>query len=189
MKLANWRLAAIKAEANTNPILTLQNEYNSKMQHLGSFGDTIKGFSANVNSYEAEVAEFSKLYPDRAPKYKEQLDKMRELLNLRKRKYKEAKESLHAFDLKIQELSAEWNMSQSALKLAKQAGMSEDDFFSKIKTEAAFDSVQNSTNMAFADLEFALMDEQDAKKELATSKNLVTDTISPIPARQQIPTS
>ncbi len=67
-------------------------------------------------------------------------------------------------------------MSQSALKLAKQAGMSEDDFFSKIKTEAAFDSVQNSTNMAFADLEFALMDEQDAKKALpAPEKGIVID--------------
>lgn len=177
--VANWRLKAIKYEASKNPIETLENDYRIKMTNLGQRGEDIRKFGASVGQYESEVTEFSKLYPDRAPTYRAQLTKMRELLEIRKRKFLEAKESLRKYDLEIQKASAEWKMSQSALRLARDAGMSEDDFFNKIKSETALDSVQESLNMAFADLDFALLEEKDQAEQIRSQKQ-ITSGNSPI---------
>ncbi len=180
--VANWRLKAIKHEAAKNPIETLENDYRIKMNNLSSRGEEIKKFGSSVNQYESEVTEFSKLYPDRAPTYKIQLDKMRELLSIRKKKYLEAKQSLHNYDLEIQRTRAEWKMSQSALQLAKDSGMSEDDFFNQLKATTAIDSVQESLNMAFADLDFCLMEEDDrnnGKKEISNGNEKIVIDITP----------
>lgn len=50
-------------------------------------------------------------------------------------------------------------------------GMSEDDFFSKIQTETALNSIQLNLNEAFADLEISLLDDdKDRAKQLYAEK-------------------
>ena len=169
MKIANWRLAAIKAEAAKDPISTLQNDYRFKQINLDEFGQSIKVFSAEVKQFESKVVSLAKQYPEEVPIYREQAVKMNRLLKLREDKYKEAQDNLRQYDMEIKKASTLWDMSQAALKLSKAAGESEDDFFSKIKSETALDSVQKSLNMAFADLEFALMEEDNKPKELPAS--------------------
>jgi len=189
MKLANWRLAAIKNEAMRNPVETLQNIYIQKETALNAFLESIKVFGGKIRSFESELEKLAKNYPAELPKFQEQRDQMRQLLKLRMNKYEQAKANLHSFSLEIEKADTIWKVSQAAAAATKAAGMNEEEFFIKIQRETALDSVQESLNLAFSELEIALLDEKDTKKELATSKNLVTDTTSPIPARQQIPTS
>lgn len=184
--VANWRLKAIKHEAAKNPIETLENDYRIKANNLTISGENIKKFGSSVNQYESEVVEFSKKYPDRAATYKMQLDKMRDLLTIRKNKYLEAKKGLKEYELEIDRVRSEWKMSQAALLLAKEAGVSEDDFFNQIKAATALDSVQESLNMAFADLDFCLMEEDDQKKQLSSGNEKLVIDITPTSTKTPI---
>lgn len=181
MKVANWRLGAIKAEARTNPIETLQNQYIEKGNALQAFRESIKTFSAAVKNFETKVETFSQAQPDEAERFQEQLATMNKLLDYRKTKYSQAKKNLEEFELTIQKASALWDMSQEAAKMNKLAGMQTGDPFEKIKTETALDAVQTGLNRAFADLEDSLLDtEEVTQKALAYEVNPVPVMTIPV---------
>ena len=48
MKLANWRLKMLKAEATKNPVETLQNQYVQKEAALQQLKENIRTFTAQV---------------------------------------------------------------------------------------------------------------------------------------------
>ncbi len=180
-KFANWRLKLIKAEAMKNPIETLQNDYSRRQEALGQFLESIKKFAAEVMTFKDKLVTFSKQYPDEADKFKDNLLKMNQLLQLRQAKYKDAKENLADYELEIQKASAIWDMGQAAAQMNKAAGMSQDDFFAKIAVETALDSVQKNLNTAFAELETSLLDEDKDVKAMRESKAnlLVADQSTP----------
>jgi len=190
-KVSNWRLKAIKAEAMTSPIETLQNDYNTQMGKLNSYLQSIKEFGAEVLSFESRLEGFAKTYPEEVPKFEGQLKQMKQLLEIRKQKFQEAKAGLASYEMEIKKASAIWDMSQAAIKMGQLAGLDNDEFIAKIQRETALDSVQKSLNMAFADLDIALMNESEGEKKALPppNKNLVIDLDTPIPARQQIPTT
>lgn len=159
MKVANWRIKVIKYEASLNPIETLQNEYMQHEQSLLSKQDHIVAFAADVKGFAGELEELKQKFPAKAPMFNEQYQNMRALLENRKQKYEAAKEALLLFANQIEEAKAIWKVAQSALRVTKTAGSVQDEFFSRLKTETAFDSVQLSMNTAFAELEGSLMDE------------------------------
>lgn len=158
-KMANWRLKMLKAEATKNPVETLQNDYVKRQEALARFEASIRSFAGEVGLFSDKLETFSKKFPEEAPKFRENLGKMNELLVLRKQKYKEAKNNLALYQMEIQKAGAIWEMGQAAAQMNKAAGMTEEDFFAKIQVETALDSVQKNLNMAFADLEVALLDE------------------------------
>lgn len=168
---ANLRLKALKAEAARNPVETLQNDYVKRQTALAEFRQAIVAFSAEVKNFADKLVGFVKQYPDEAAKFKEQLSKMKQLLSLRQKKYSQAEESLVAYELEIQKAGAIWEMGCAATKMNEAAGMTEDDFFAKIQTETALNSIQTHLNEAFADLEISLLDEdKDKAKELYAAK-------------------
>ncbi len=158
--VANWRLKAIKHEAAKNPIETLQNNYNDRMQALTQFRDSIRNFAGEVRTFADKLEGYKRDYPQDSDKFNDQFNQMRVLLQQRKLKYEEAKSNLALYEKQIQRVSAEWDMAQAAAKMNKAAGVDADAFFAKIQVETAFDSVQKSLNSAFADLEVSLMDEK-----------------------------
>lgn len=169
--IANWRLKMLKDEAARNPVETLQNVYNIRVKALQTFRSSIQSFSAAVKDFQDKLKGFKVQYPDEADAYDDQLDKMKRLLKLRTDKYEEAKDSLEDFSKEIDKSKAIWEMGQEATKMNKAAGMTDDDFLSKIMKETAIDSVQKSMNSAFADLEISLLDEdRDRAKKLYDSK-------------------
>lgn len=165
--LANWRLKLLKMEAMKNPIETLQNDFQKRQDALKQFAHAISSFKAEKDSFEDKVQGFKKQYPEEAPKYAQQLDEMNQLLEVRKQKYKQAQHSLELYAAEIQKASAIWEMAQAAAQMSKAAGVAEDDYFAKIQTDTALNSVQKSMNVAFADLEVSLLDEKEAPKQLA----------------------
>lgn len=159
MKLANWRLKSIKAEAMKNPIETMENEHKAKVEILGRMKESIRTFFASVQSFHDKLAGFKEQFPQDSKQFDDQYKAMVQLLNMRKAKYNEAKRNLSQFESVINRAKAIWAMAQEAAKMRKSAGADVEAFYSRLKTETALDSVTSSMNSAFADLELALMDE------------------------------
>ena len=191
MKLANWRLKAIKWEAGQNPVETLQNEYNKKMDALAKFQENIRMFTTQVLTFADQVKQYVKDGLEDADVYKGQLAKMKQLLELRQQKYQEAQDTLAEFQETIQRTDRKWKMACAAAKMNEAAGEIEGDVFDKICVETALDSVQNKLNQSFADLEIALLDDDKAKKAVkAKMPNMVMpDSEIPAAARQKIAVS
>ena len=180
--MANWRLKALKAEAMRNPVETLQNDYIKKQNALADFRKAIVTFSSEVKNFADKLVGFNKQYPEEAPKFKEQLSKMKQLLELRQNKYQQAQDNLAAYQLEIQKAGAVWEMGCAAARMNESAGMTEGDWIAKIQVETALDSVQKNLNEAFADLEISLLDDdkEKAKKMFADKQQaqLVNRTVT-----------
>ena len=166
MKMANWRIKLITSEATKNPIPSLQNEYNRQSAVLADKMARLKEFATEVKSFAGEVVGFSKRYPEKAATYKEQQTKMELLLESRMKKWQEAKQKLDEFDLCIQETEAEWKLSQSALAVNRKSGESDEEFFAKLSTKAALDSVKKSMASAMTELDMCMMEETVPHKSM-----------------------
>lgn len=187
-KIANWRIMALKHEAARNPVETLQNDYLRRQESLKDFGAAITTFSAKVSTFADKLVEFRKQYPDEVEKFNAQLAKMRQLLDLRRAKYKSAQAELARYEDEIQKAGAIWQMGQAAADMAEAAGMTEEDFLAKIQVETALDSVQAQLNVAFSDLEQALTDEDDAKTAGILSSQSASAARDSVSGRNSTPT-
>lgn len=163
MKFANWRLAAIKHEAAKNPIETMENEYSAKVEMLHRMKESIKTFYGSVKTFYGKLDGFKRDFPSDTKQFEDQYAAMMQLLELRKAKYEDAKNNLVKFESVIKRAKAIWQMAQEAAKMRNAAGADVEEFYSKLKVETALDSVTQSMNSAFADLELALMDEKDGR--------------------------
>lgn len=190
MLIGNWRLKAIKAEAAKNPVETLQNQLIEKQSALNAFMDNIRKFTAQVLSFADQVKQYTKDGLEDAPVYVEQLAKMRQLLELRKQKYQDAKDMLVEFERTIQQTDRKWKMALAATAMNEAAGKLTGDTFDQICVETALSSVQDKLNQSFADLEIALLDDDKAKakkmyqdkqaKVTSTNPEFVTLTNAPL---------
>lgn len=186
-KMANWRLQAIKAEAAKNPVETLQNEYKRRAEDLHGFNEKLRTFIAKVSSFADKVKAYKSKYPDEASDFESQLRNMRALLDLRKQKFLEAQQNLAQFSGAIERAKDKWDMSQAALAMALAAGQTEQEFFAKIQVETALDSVQQSLNTAFADLELSLIEEdKPVKQDFQRVADLGGEQSKSTPERQKI---
>lgn len=169
--LANWRLKALKAEAARSPVEDLQNQYAKKEEALRNAQTNLRKITAEVLSFTDEVAQYVKDEIEDAELYKQQLAKMRKLLDLRNRKYQEAKETLAQFAETIRITDRRWKMACSAAKMSESMGELEGDAFDKICIETSLGAVQTKLNEAFADLEISLLDDDKEKaKQMFANK-------------------
>jgi hypothetical protein len=169
MKLANWRLAAIKAEARKSPVETMQNVYNTKEQNLKDQNTRITEFSTKVKNFKDKIERFktenanSKLVQQQVPRFEKQLEMMQALLMKRQKAYSDALKALKEYALTIQAADAIWQMTQESEALNEAANLTDDDFYEKLKAETAFDSVQESMNRSFAMLEQLMIQDESAE--------------------------
>jgi len=162
-KLANLSLKSIMNEARKNPIETLELDYVKREKSLEEFRATINNFSASVKNFSDKYTKFKTEFPEDAEKFENQLEKMKKLLDVRRKRYAEAKASLDHYSSEIERAKAIWAMGQEAAKMNAAAGLGQEDFMEKIKTETSIDAVENSMNKAFAELETSLIEEDDEK--------------------------
>jgi hypothetical protein len=188
LKVGNARLKAIKAEAARNPVETLQTDYQKRMSALEEFRAKIVVFTGEVNGFAEKLKMFGEKYPADVPKFRDQLSKMRSLLELRKTKYQQAMKNLAAYALEIEKADAIWKMGCAAAALTDAAGMTETDFFQKIQVETAMASVQTNLNEAFAELEVSLMDERrSASSEISSNAEPYAEPSQDSRVREMIP--
>ena len=170
MKFANQKVKMFVNEAKSNPIETLYNELAEKQEGAERFKKSITDFRTEVKNFEDKTAQFKKQYPEDAARFETQLATMRKLLAFREGRYKQVQDELKRFSDAIDRAKALWDMSQSAQRMNKIAGMQSSDTFAQIKTDAALDSVMNSVNKAFSEMETSLMESAEVQQAKAATE-------------------
>lgn len=179
MKFANWKIKAIKAEARENPIETMENLLIAKRQAFKEFKVNVETAVTARNGFKTKIEEFAKKYPARAKEFQDQLARMNDLVERKKRALGDAERMLEDGKNKLDEMKAYWDMSQAAQAANKAAGMDTGDLYERMKADTACDAVFESMNRAFAEMEVAAsLDVSTAEKpqELAYSEPVVLIT-------------
>lgn len=162
MKFANWRVKAIVGEAKQNPIETMTNLLIAKREAFERFKESVENAATARDTFKQKVKQFSEKYPSRAAEFQSQLERMTLLVERKKEALREARDSIEQAEGKLDEMKAYWDMSQEAQKANAASGMNTDDMFEKLKADTACDSVFESVNKAFAQLEIAASLEVDS---------------------------
>jgi hypothetical protein len=170
---ANWKLKALKDEAARNPVETLQRELLRRQTLLDEQKPKIERFETKILNFEGKLAGFKRQYPEEAPRFERTLNSMRQLLTLRKERYQEAKTNLLHFESETEKARAIWEMGQAA-KDASEGGMTEDDFYAKLKTDTSIEAIEETMNESFARLESSLLESKEPTLPL-TAKRQLTD--------------
>lgn len=155
MKFANWKVKAVVHEATENPIETMVNLLAAKKQAFLVFKEEVTNAVTARDSFKTKCADFAKKFPARAPEFNQQLANMTTLVEKKKAALADAQKSLELGDAKLEEMRAYWDMSQAAQAANAAAGMDTGDMYEKLKADTAVDSVFESMNRAFAQLEVA----------------------------------
>ena len=178
VKMANWRLKALKHEASLNPIETLENQYDARATALNQILQNLKEFYAVIEELAQQIKEHNERYPDRPSQFQEKYLKMKSLYVLRSQKYKQAKKNLADFWDMIDEKRSDWKVAQAAAKAMKLANVGE-DFQSKLMQDAALSSIQDGLNLAFSELEVSLLENDDQPAVVAPVK-AITEKPAPV---------
>lgn len=179
VKLANWRLKALKAEAAKNPIETLENRYLQLKENLLKQRDNIKARVAIAKKIFSQITDFEQKFNKTSPR-RDAYQKLNQLIDLAKGRYKKAALALVNFGQVIEEKRADWEIVLSmneANKLA-QAG---EDFTSKLMQDTALNTIQQGLDLAFAELDAAVMDENIEKLLNGQDVEIVVSATSSTP--------
>jgi len=158
---ANMRLKLIKAEAAKNPVETLQNDLKDKAQALANRKDAIETLNSQIRTFSDKVDEIKASYgPDDAgyQKLSRDLADLRRVYAHRCEKWKEAREQLKLYEEEIKRANMIWEAAQAAAAARETSGLTEDEFFAKLRTETAFEAIKKSYNDALASLDTALLE-------------------------------
>lgn len=161
-KLANWRLKAIKHEASVNPVETLQEQLRVEMLKLNERKTNIEKLNGQIRTFSDKVDGIKAKYGANDPSYVKLSDDLAELRKIHKHrcaKWNEAREELDRFQDAIARGNMIWEAAQAAAAARETSGLTEDEFFARLRTETAFDSIQNKYNEALASLDTAMLDE------------------------------
>ncbi len=176
---ANMRLKLIKAEASKNPIETLQNDLKDKAQALANRKDAIETLNSQIRTFSDKVDEIKASYGAEDAGY---LKLSRDLADLRRvyahrcEKWKEAREQLKLYEEEIKRANMIWEAAQAAAAARETSGLTEDEFFAKLRTETAFEAIKKSYNDALASLDTALLEgPSTASIELAARNRTLTN--------------
>jgi DNA repair exonuclease SbcCD ATPase subunit len=168
---ANWRIKALKAEAFRNPIETLQNQYIKGKEKLADFREKIKDSVAEFENFKSKLAGFVQKYPQEAQKFEDAKLKLSRLITQHKTRFQKAEQELEAQQAEIVKASAIWDMANALNAASDAVGMTEEDFFARIQTETAFDSVTKNFNSALAELEVGFLEETEVKASAGVALN------------------
>lgn len=179
--LANWRLKALKSAAAANPIETLENQYADRQTALLAIRDNIKQSYAVLQDLYSQIQKHNEQFPGSPSQFTDKYNKLKQLVELRGNKYKQAQQNLLAFNELIEEKRSDWKIAQTMAKASQLANVGE-DFQSKLLKDTALSTVQDGLNLAFSELETSLLDEQPMS-------STPTQVTSGAPVRSQIAAS
>lgn len=152
MKLSNWRMQAIMAEARAHPIETMRAIYIDNMKKIKDADDKIRQLAARLLDFRGKAQEFSQRYPQRAEQYNQMITSMQKVLDRWKDKQHTAKQNAKLYNDKIDEAEAVYAMGKDAAGLQELAGDAEKEVNQNILKQVAFDEVNHTFNLAVADL-------------------------------------
>jgi dGTP triphosphohydrolase len=158
---ANMRLKLIKAEAAKNPVETLQNDLKDKAQALAKRKDAIETLNSQIRTFSDKVDEIKATYGAEDGGYQKlsrDLADLRRVYAHRCEKWKEAREQLRLYEEEIKRASMIWEAAQAAAAARETSGLTEDEFYAKLRAETAFEAIKKSYNDALASLDTAMLE-------------------------------
>lgn len=174
---ANMRLKLIKAEAARNPVETLQNDLRAKTVALDERKTAIQRLNGNIRTFGDKVDGIKAKYGDKDSGYiklSADLADLKRISASRVEKWNEAMHQLERYAESIERAGMIWDAGLAAAAARESSGLSEEEFYAKLRSETAFDAIQNSYNEALASLDTMLL--EDDKKQIA-SRVEVTDEV------------
>lgn len=160
--VANMRMKLVKAEAQRNPVETLEEDLRRKSVQLDERRTNIEKLNAQIRIFADKVDDIAERYGKNGSDY---VKLARDLVDLRRvyahrcDKWREARQQLDRFAEEIDRAKMIWDAACAAAAARETSGLTEDEFFAKLKTETAFDAIQTSYNEALASLDTAMLDE------------------------------
>ncbi len=152
MKVANLRMKLIVAEANKNPIETMNNVYRENMETIQQKDQKIAQFEARLGDFSSKMAWFSKTYPNDVQQFSEVQTKMTSVLLRQKQKQKAAKIAAQNFHNEIVRAENIYEMAKAAHAVQELSSDIEKQVFQDIRKRVSFDAVTHSFNVAVAEL-------------------------------------
>lgn len=153
---ANKKIAALKAVIERNPIETMQNLYADKHAELDRAENNITDFETELGSFRDKVEVFKVKYAAKAPAYLMIQTRMEECLAGMRLEQASATRELAAFQDKIDEAEAIFDMAKAANKMLEKSQTAQQAVYAQIKESVALDKVRNDLNRAFANLNTAM---------------------------------
>lgn len=160
MKLANYKLRALKAEAEANPIDTLENQQIAKEAQLKNQESAITKFDSAVETYRGSLMEEARNFPEAAAAGIPRLRDMERLLAYRRIKYKHAQSQLKARAQKVRAAASSYRVALAGQEVTRAAGETDGVVLDKILEGIAFAAVDNAVNTTMAELRTAIMVEE-----------------------------
>lgn len=163
---ANLRLKLIKNEARKNPVETLEEDLRSKHVTLEQRKTNIELLNGQIRSFADSVDEILRKYGKEDPAYiklNEQLSDLKRIYKHRVERWNEALKQLNRFAEEIERAKIIWEAGLAASAARETSGLTEDEFFAKLRTETAFDAIQDNYNQALASLDTAMLDSTSTK--------------------------
>lgn len=181
---ANMRLKLIKAEAAKNPVETLQNDLLAKTLQLEERKKAIERLNGQIRTFGDKVDAIKARYGADDSSYLKLRDDHADLKRVsahRVEKWREANQQLVRYRESIERAGMIWDAGQAAAAARESSGLSEEEFYAKLRSETAFDSIQNGYNEALASLDTMLLEADSEKKVTAV------DTSEPKKLAQKTP--
>jgi hypothetical protein len=150
--IKNWKMKAIIAIAEANPIETMQNIFIEKSTELKSAEDNIRDFETEFLNVKSMVTDLKKTDPEEAVEFAEMVNKMEEGLEAMRGEHRYATELLNDFEKQIAKARRIWKMSLAMNKALEKSQSAQAEVYGKIKEQVAFDKVRSNLNKAFANL-------------------------------------
>lgn len=153
---ANARLALVKAEAQRNPVETLEEDLRKKTVALDGRRTNIELLNGQIRTFSDKVDGVREKYGKENSAYiklNTDLSDLRRCYKQRCEKWNEAHRQLGLFAEQIEFAKTIWDASLTAMAAKETSGMSEDEFFAKLKTDTAIDTIQANYNLAIASLD------------------------------------
>lgn len=156
MKLANWKLKGLKAEARQNPIESRQYLGLKARERIRQAEEELTALATEVRNFADMVAELRRSQPDDALAFEDQLQGLEKLLLARRNGLAQARQRADEFDAATQRASRKWKVAQAAIRMQKLSGSQQDDAMNKLLAEESLDAVQGAMNRALSDLDTLL---------------------------------
>lgn len=150
MKMANWRLGALKTEARKNPIETLDNQLIEMASQLDAYKADTKSFIAAATALEDDIKEMAKDDPEGAAEYSEILRANAAQIKMRGAAIKEAVDNIEEAKIKVDKVRRRWNLEQKHSAMLKPTEKSA--ALNKILSDEAIDEVMKVANRSTANL-------------------------------------
>lgn len=160
---AQLKYGALRAVINRAPVDSLIQRGRERWDALNTQAKLLQTQAAALQTFKRKAISISRTYPEEAPVLNKQLLDYEQLFAYRVEAFKEAKKKTQEFMRMIDKAEAMYEMAKTDEALGDSFGK-QTDFMAAFREKTAFDAIDRANDMAIANLQMALVDNDYASK-------------------------